>query len=179
MMSNFDIFDEHDQSLNKVATFDEVHQLGYWHRGIHVIIYTPHKEIVMQKRSLSLSYHPGEIEISVGGGVDAGELPIDAVVRETKEELGITLDKTKIRFLGKTKFNHRSKMQFNKVFLYSYAICVPKHDIKFAIDTSESSQAFFISKHKLKLALVRHRIKHFGKISSMYSYWVSLLNAVQ
>lgn len=178
-MSSFDIFDEHDQPLSRVATFDEVYQLGLWHRGVHVIIYTPHKEIVMQKRALSLAYHPGEIEVSVGGGVDAGESPLDAVVRETREELGITLDKSKIHFIGKTKFNHRSKKQRNKVFLYSYAICIPKQDIRFNIDTAETSNAFFISKRKLKRALARHRIKHFGKITSMYAYWSFLLNAVQ
>lgn len=178
-MSMFDIVDEHDQPLNKVATFDDVHQLGYWHRGVHIIIYTPNQEIVMQKRSPSLSYHPGEIEVSVGGGVDAGEQPLDAAIRETKEELGITLDKANVRYLGKTKFNHRSKTQYNRVFLYSYAVCVPKHDLNFAIDTTETSEAFFISKRRLKRALTRHRIKHFGKISSLYAYWAALLKAVQ
>lgn len=178
-MSNFDIVDENDQPIHMVATFDEVHKLGYWHRGVHVIIYTPHKEIVMQKRALSLSYHPGEIEISVGGGVDAGELPIDAAIRETKEELGILLDKADLRYLGKSKYNHRTKTQKNKVFLYSYAVCVPKHDLKFAIDTSETTVAFFITKRRLQFALARHRIKHFGKITSMYAYWASLLKSVQ
>jgi 8-oxo-dGTP pyrophosphatase MutT (NUDIX family) len=178
-MSTFDVIDEHDQLLNKVATFEEVLSKGYWHRGVHVIIYTPHKEIVMQKRSPLLSYHPNEIEVSVGGGVEAGEEPIDAAIRETKEEIGISLDKSKMRFIGKTKYNHPTKGHPSRIFLYSFAICVPKHDLLFEKDERETSAVFFISKRKLRFALARHRIAHYGKISGLYSYWQSLLRAVQ
>lgn len=114
----------------------------------------------------------------VGGGVDAGELPIDAAVGEVKEEIGVTLKRSDLRLLGKTKFNHRTKTQINRTFLYSYAVCVPKHDLKFTIDAHETSAVFFISKRSLKFALARHRIKRFGKISSLYAYWANLLKAV-
>ena len=177
-MSTFDVVDEYDQPVQRVASYDEVYQKGLWHRGVHIVIYTPDKEIVMQKRAPSLSYHPNEIEVSVGGGVEAGEQPLDAAVRETKEELGLTLDKSKVQFIGKTKFNHKINGQHHRIFLYSYAVCVPKRELHFSLDNTETSAAFLISKRKLKRALITHRIKHFGRIASLYAYWNYMLHAV-
>lgn len=177
-MSTFDVVDEHDEPIGRVASYDEVYQEGLWHRGAHVVIYTPDKEIVMQKRAPTLSYHPDEIEVSVGGGVEAGEQPLDAAVRESKEELGISINKSKVHFIGKSKFNHAVHGQHHRIFLYTYAVCVPRRDLKFSIDRTETSAAFLISKRKLQRALTTHRIKHFGRISSQYAYWNRMLQAV-
>lgn len=178
MQSFFDVVDENDKPMGKVASYDEVNKKGLWHRGAHVIIYSPDKEILMQKRSPSLDYHPDEIEISVGGGVDAGESPEQTIVREVHEELGIDIDATKLRYIGKTKFNHRNKKQLNRSFIYSYAICIPKKDLKLNIDTTETSETFFISEKDLRKALRKHRIKHVGRISSLYAYWKYLLDSM-
>src|SRR6185312_8445873 len=141
-MSTFDVVDDHDELLGRVASYAEVYREGLWHRGVHIIIYTPDKEIVMQKRAPTLSYHPNEIEVSVGGGVEAGEQPLDAAVRESKEELGITIDKAKVQFIDKAKFNHLVHGQHHRIFLYTYAVCVPKRDLTFSVDQTETSAAF-------------------------------------
>jgi isopentenyl-diphosphate Delta-isomerase len=176
--SYFDVIDEHDEPTNQVASYNEVHAKGLWVRGVHVIIYTPDYKIVMQKRAPSLRYHPGEIEVSVGGGVDAGETPEQAAIRETKEEFGIILQPSDLRFLGKTKFNHRSKGQINRNFVYSYAACIPAEKLILTINPEETTLAFTISRPKLRRALIKHRIKHFGKISSQYAYWRFLLESI-
>jgi len=36
----------------------------------------------------------------IGGGVDENESPLDAAVRETREEIGIQLDKARFEFIG-------------------------------------------------------------------------------
>jgi len=95
-MSIFDRIDETDNLIGGTATYDEVLNQGLWHRAIHVIIYTPKHQIVMQKRSSSLKGHPNEIEVSIGGGVDAGETPTAAVVCEVKEERGIKIFEEKM-----------------------------------------------------------------------------------
>lgn len=178
MNSFFDIVDEHDTPLNRIASYKDVHSQGLWVRAAHVIIYTPDKEIVMQKRAPSLHYHPNEVEISAGGGVDAGENPEMAAIREVKEELGIELAESDLRFIGKTKFNHRTKNQFYRNFIYSYAVCLPKYKINIRLNAEETTSAFFISEKKLRKALTKHRIKNIGKISSLYAYWRYLLDAM-
>lgn len=177
-ISYFDLVDESDVPTGKVASYDEVHTRGLWCRAVHVIIYTPEKEIVMQKRAPSLKYHPNEIEISVGGGVDAGETPIQAGIREIKEELGIILSEQDLKFIDKTKFNHHTKTQYYRNFIYSYAACVPSEKLNIRANPNETSQVFLISKPKLRRALAKHRIKNIGKISSLYAYWNHLLDAI-
>ncbi len=174
----YDIVDENDTLLNKTASFDEVHKKGLFHRGVHCIVYTPDNEIVMQKRSANLSWHPSEIEISAGGGVDAGETPEQAIVRETYEELGLVVAPKQLRFLGKTKMHQRSKRFTSNFYLYSYAVCIPKNDLHFSMDPEETSAVFLITKRKLKKALLVHRIKRMGKITRLNKYWNFLLDSI-
>jgi 8-oxo-dGTP pyrophosphatase MutT (NUDIX family) len=176
--SYYDIVDELDEPTGAKASYDEVHRQGLRHRGVHVIIYTPDHQIVMQKRSPNLSYHPDEIEISVGGGVDTDELPEQAVVREIKEELGLTVRPEELKFIGKTKFNHRTKTQIKRVFIYNYSVCFPAERLRLQINSEETSVVFFISESKLRQALKVHRIKRIGKISSEYAYWKHLLDSI-
>jgi isopentenyl-diphosphate delta-isomerase len=177
-LSYFDVVDDKDKLTGKKASYDIVHDKGLWYRGVHVIIYTPEKEIVMQKRSPSLKYHPNDIEISVGGGVDAGETPEQAAVREVQEELGLKLNKNDLSYIGKVKSNHKTKTQMNKVFIYSYSACVPKSDLNLNIVSEETSKVFLISHRKLRKALRVHRIKGIGKVLSTYAYWNYLLDSI-
>ena len=177
-MAYFDLVDNQDNPLGKTASYDTVHRQGLWHRGVHAIIYTPDREIVMQKRSPNLKCHPGEIEVSVGGGVDAGETPRQAIVREIREEIGVEVDESELRYIGKTKYNHQTKTQITRVFNYSYAVCLPKERLAMTTNREEATDAFLLTKRKLRAALRRHRIKDFGKICGTYAYWRTLLAAV-
>ena len=55
------------------------------------------KEILFMRRKGS-GYYDGWYSVPAGH-VEAGELPVDALLRETKEELGITLDKNDARLV--------------------------------------------------------------------------------
>ncbi len=55
-------------------------------------------EVLLQKRSLTKAQKPGMLDISAAGHVDAGESSLDAAVRETKEEIGLAIQKDKIEF---------------------------------------------------------------------------------
>ncbi len=176
--SQYDLVDEHDHPLGRTAAYTEVHRAGLWHRGVHIIVYTPDGRIVMQKRAPTLAYHPNEVEVSVGGGVNAGETPEQAATREVKEELGVVLKAKELRFLGKTVYNHRSRSHINRTFIYSYAVCVSPDRLKFTIHPRETSSAFMISKRGLRTALRMHRIKNIGRVTSQYAYWRQLLNEV-
>lgn len=178
-LSYFDVVDENDNPTGQVADYYEVHAKPLWHRGVHVVIYTPDRKFVMQKRAPSLKYHPDEIELSVGGGVDAGETPLQAGLREVKEELGLTLSTKDLRFINKSKSNHRYKGDYYCNFLYGYAACVPEEKLKLTFNEEETSQVFLLSERKLRRALRTHRIKHVGKITSTYAYWERLLDAIE
>ncbi len=174
--SYYDIFDENDEPTGKVAGFNEVYAKGLWTHGVHIIIYTPENKVVMQKRASSLVFHPNQVEISVGGGVDAGETPEQAIIREVKEELGLTVPAARLRFIGKKKHNHHLKNRIDRSFLYSYAICMSEDELQMKADPAETKLIFLISEAKLRRALRAHRIARVGKITPMYAYWRYMLD---
>lgn len=73
-------------------TKSDVHRDGDWHRAAHVWIVTPDGRVLLQRRSLRKENHPGLWDVSAAGHLSAGESAVDAAVRETLEEIGLTLN---------------------------------------------------------------------------------------
>lgn len=65
-----------------------IHEQGLWHRDVHVLV-TDGKRILEQQRAHDKSIMPGEWDFSAAGHPLADEEPLAAIVRETREELGI------------------------------------------------------------------------------------------
>lgn len=61
------------------------------HRAVHVLVYDDRGRLLLQKRSAGKEIQPGRWDTSVGGHLAAGESYPAAAVRETAEELGLTI----------------------------------------------------------------------------------------
>jgi isopentenyldiphosphate isomerase len=59
------------------------------HMTVHLHVLDPGGRLFLQKRSMTKDTHPGEWDSAVGGHVMAGESAEAALVRESREELGI------------------------------------------------------------------------------------------
>lgn len=60
------------------------------HQAVHVFVIHPERgDLFLQQRSHLKDIQPGKWDTSVGGHVDAGEAPGEAVQRELGEELGV------------------------------------------------------------------------------------------
>ena len=70
-----------------------------YHKAVWIWIINDKGEILVQKRSALKKNSPNKYDISVAGHVDAGETLLQACVRETKEELGITSSEKDFMFL--------------------------------------------------------------------------------
>ena len=66
----------------------------------------------MQKRSESKQSHPGEWDVT-GGAVLSGESNAQGAIRETQEEVGITLSEENLTYMGRIK----KRRSFIDVFL--------------------------------------------------------------
>lgn len=75
-------------------------------------------EILLQKRALTKSTRPGAYHISAGGHINIGEDSVEAAVRETKEEMGIDLESTKLHYVCSTRIVGRAANDIVTVFLY-------------------------------------------------------------
>lgn len=58
---------------------------------VHVCLFNKQGEMLIQRRSLEKKGYPGYWDVSVGGGVLAGEGGREAAMREVREELGIAV----------------------------------------------------------------------------------------
>jgi isopentenyldiphosphate isomerase len=61
------------------------------HPVVHFHLINERGEIFLQKRSMSKDLLPGRWDSAVGGHINPGETPEEALKRETEEELGIKI----------------------------------------------------------------------------------------
>ncbi|MGN1310782.1 MAG: NUDIX domain-containing protein [Clostridia bacterium] len=86
---------------------------------IHLWIINPaNKKILIQQRSFYKESAKGKWDLSVGGHIRFGESEIQALIRETSEEIGITLtEKDDIRKLFSAKYDNNYYKYFWHVYL--------------------------------------------------------------
>lgn len=85
----FPIVDEEGQVVGK-ATRGECHGGSrLLHPVVHLHVFNNAGELFLQKRPEWKDIQPGQWDTAVGGHIDLGETPEEALVREVREELGI------------------------------------------------------------------------------------------
>ena len=75
---------------------------GALHAAAHVWIYRGEGEgikVLLQRRAKDKATWPGYYDISAAGHVDLDETPLQAAIRETKEELGHDADQNELHLL--------------------------------------------------------------------------------
>ena len=83
----FDVLNENGEFTGKIESRDECHKQGLWHKAVVVfIISTDNKRILL----------------TAGGHVLTSEFGYQTVIRETKEEIGININKNDLEFIGST-----------------------------------------------------------------------------
>ena len=89
-MEFVDKFDNKRISLNKVAERQKKID-GEYRQSVHVWIQNSKGEFLIQKRSPNKTTFPN-MWSQTGGGVEKGEITLQAALRECKEELGIDIN---------------------------------------------------------------------------------------
>ena len=85
----FDVVDASDRVTGS-APRSEIHARGLFHRAVHLWLYNPAGQILLQRRSLTKDREPDKWTSSVSGHVNAGEEYDAAMRREIPEEIGVT-----------------------------------------------------------------------------------------
>lgn len=121
MEEKLDILDENGKFTGLVASKSQCHREGLWHKAVAVFLFDKSNEfILLQKRSNKKELYPNLWD-TTGGHVTTREFGYQAVIRETKEELGIILNESDLRFIGtiisKYKNDNIINNQFNEFFV--------------------------------------------------------------
>lgn len=149
MEEKFDVLNEFGEFTGKIATREECHKKGLWHRAVYAFIIDENKNILLQKRSSNKKLWPNMWDVSVGGHVDSGEFGRQALIREVKEELGIDIDDNDIKYLvSSTSINEQGDIinrHYNECYLITK--CIDISDIK--IQEDEVTEIKYFSKDEL------------------------------
>lgn len=149
MEEKFDVLNEFGEFTGEIATREECHKRGLWHRAVYAFIIDDNRNILLQKRSSNKKLWPNMWDVTVGGHVDAGEFGRQALIREVKEELGIQINDSDIKYLvGSTSINVQGDI-INKHYNECYLIVknIDISDIK--IQKEEVSEVRLFSKDEI------------------------------
>ena len=123
-MKLIDVIYENGNPTGQQKTKPEIHELGLWHMAAHIWIYNSKGEILLQLRARDKDSFPGLLDISVAGHVDSGETPLEAAVREMKEEIGLSVEPEQLDLINirrVSNFIKEIKWQNNEIdYVYLY-----------------------------------------------------------
>ena len=120
-MELIDVLDENGKYTGKVEERKKVHEDGLWHIHVGVWIMNKKGELLFQQRSVQKKVNPGKWT-RTGGHVDSGETPLNAIQRETYEEIGVKIPLEEFKLLDiskEEKYIPNTKI-LNRQFIYSY-----------------------------------------------------------
>lgn len=148
-MEQFDVLNELGEFTGKIATREECHKNGLWHRAVYGFIIDKDKNILLQKRSKNKKLWPDMWDVTVGGHVIAGEFGRQALIRETKEELGIDISDDEVKYLvGSTSINNQNGI-INKHYNECYLITKDVDISAIKLKEDEVSEVKYFSKDEL------------------------------
>ena len=100
MDERIDIVTKDGKPTGKTALKSVIHSEGHYHNTAHLWLYTKAGKILLAQRSFTKTICPGLWDVSVAGHVDAGETIEQAAIRETQEEIGLTLQEQELHKIG-------------------------------------------------------------------------------
>lgn len=148
-MEIFDVLNEYGEFTGKTATREECHKKGLWHRAVYAFIIDKSGNVLLQKRSESKKLWPNMWDVTVGGHVDSGEFGRQALIRETKEELGIQISDEDVKYLlGSTSINQQGDI-INKHYNECYIITKDIDISDIVVQKEEVAEIKYFSKDEL------------------------------
>ncbi|MGF7228754.1 MAG: NUDIX hydrolase [Candidatus Saccharibacteria bacterium] len=127
----------------------EIHDTDDIFRGSGLWIENTQGEVLLAQRALDKSTHPGVWGPAVTGGVEEGETYGDGVIRELKEELGLT----DVSPSWQTKvFQQTPRGMFMGIFFL-------RHDVEasqLTLQTEEVEQVAWVEKTALRTDFLEH-----------------------
>ncbi|WP_159023476.1 NUDIX domain-containing protein [Formosa sp. L2A11] len=174
-----DIVTKDYKPTGKTALKSEIHTKGYFHNTAHIWLYTTKGEILLAQRSYKKAICPGIWDISVAGHVDAGETIEAAALRETKEELSLTLQESDLKKIGVFDCfqSYDSGIKDNE-FHHTY-IAELKQDISTLTPQKEEVEAIqLVTFNKFKDLLANSENNDYF-VPSNKAYYLQVLKAIQ
>ena len=147
-MELWDLYNEHRQLTGHDHVRGEEIPLGYFHLVVHVWIRNSDGKYLISQRSADRPMHPLKWEC-VGGSVLKGEDSLTGALRETKEEVGLSLDPEFGKLVRSTIGRVVNGVKFSDIV----DVWLFKHDSPVSLEmatTNEVAQSAWLDKGQIK-----------------------------
>ncbi|HJP81130.1 MAG TPA: NUDIX domain-containing protein [Candidatus Saccharimonadales bacterium] len=175
MLRPIDIITRSDRVTGELSDPEDATNRGLWHRGAHGFLLTPGGLVLIQKRSLDQPQYPGLVDIGVGGFVDHGETPEEALIREVKEETGLEVRQDQLLFLGTSKhirhWKRNGRPKLSRAILYSYAVRLDSDRNAVTPEKGEVAWIGFVPLRTALWLLHRGSLPRLGTLLPMRAYY--------
>ena len=166
-MEMIDIVDENGEPTGKTVDRQTAHAKGIRHRTAHVWLLRRRPDgvqVLLQKRSDGKDSHPGCYDISSAGHIPAGVGYVPSALRELKEELGLTLEKSQLHLCGQRNIYYESEFhgqpfidhQVSNVY-YAWVDVAPE---QLSLQVEEVAAVVWMNLEQCKTAVRENGFKH-------------------
>lgn len=145
----FDVLSEKGEYIGEVESREKCHKEGLWHKAVTLFIVNNKKQVLLQRRSKNKKLWPDMWDITAGGHVLSGEFGFQSVIRETKEELGIDLDKKDITFIGTAISTNIKEDIINNHFNEFYIVNKDIDETQLTLQEEEVSEVKWVEKNEI------------------------------
>jgi isopentenyl-diphosphate delta-isomerase len=148
-----DILDEQGSKTGQVLLKSQAHTQGLWHGAGHIWIYNSKGEVLLQLRSPKKIVRPNIWDVSIAGHIAAGKTPLETVVEEAQEELGLTVNPKDLKFLGNVNYEDIQEPGHwhHRVYLWIYALKQDDLDLsKLELEEAETADVKWLALDQLK-----------------------------
>lgn len=140
-MEQIDIIDENGHPIGKIATRDEVHSKGLWHKIIVVAVIDEEGHILMQQRAKTVETNKLKWDITSAVHIQAGQTSKEAAIREISEEVGLKVKEEDLKYVLTYKNKKHLGKYLDNQFYDCYIVKQKNIDItKIKIQESEVEQ---------------------------------------
>jgi 8-oxo-dGTP pyrophosphatase MutT (NUDIX family) len=162
-MELFDVYDRHGNKLNRTIKRGIKTGDGEYYRVVHLWIKNDQNAYLIQQRNKATDTIPYQWA-PTAGAVQAGETPLDAVIREAKEELGLRLQANEVHYVKTwVKENHMGNVILD-VFYVQKNIEISQ----IRIDPIEVKQVTYASLEKIEIMTQNNQFWNYRLIDKDY-----------
>lgn len=145
----FDVLNERGEYIGKIETRKKCHTEGLWHKAVAMFIINSKGQVLLQKRSANKKMWPNMWDITAGGHVLAGEFGFQSIIREAEEELGISLNKNDITFVGSSISTNVQGDIVNNHFNEFYIVNKDIDETTLKLQEEEVSEVKWVDKNEI------------------------------
>ena len=101
---------------------DICHAEGLWHQTVHLWVVDSWGRLLLQRRALDRESNPGRWDISAAGHISSGQSALEAVLRESYEEIGLSISAEDLQYCGRVKHGYDGPKFMNREFQEIYLL---------------------------------------------------------